>query len=499
MGPDRDSVPLPVGSTLGGKYQLTRVIGAGGMGAVYEAHNSWTNRRVAIKVLLAAHAQRPEVIERFTQEARTATLIAHPNIVDILDMGQDAETGVIFIVQELLEGMDLSRSLEQRGPYAPRDALPIVLPVMGALVAAHRRGIVHRDLKPENIFLARNAEGILVPKLIDFGISKLIDDAHTERRRTQTGTAIGTPQYMSPEQARGDRDVDGRSDVWSMGVVLYEMLSGKVPFEAPNYNLLIVQIITQAPTRIESVLPAVPARLAEVLHRALEPDRERRFGSMQDFLSELLASEASHVGREFSLAPHASTRDSAAGPGVDAAAVTVPNANATLTPPPWTAINERPQPARRSRTFTAALVVGVIATGVVGGLAVGLREDTSTRQQRPVTVIPSITRVATPTEPTPAVVPPAAQTPTLVAPEAPVPPPVRTPTTPVRTVRAPATAPVQRPRPASPPPPPRVVVEPRVAETPRPPPAPSRPPPTATAPPGRGRRSNNNAPILEVD
>lgn len=414
MGNRQNTLPLPVGTVIGGKYTLARAIGSGGMGAVYEAHNSWTSRRVAIKVLLAEHAQRPEVVDRFTQEARATTQIAHPNIVDILDMGRDPESGVLFIVQEFLDGMDLSQWLEQHGPYAPSDALAILMPVLGALVAAHRRGLIHRDLKPENIFLARSVGGVLVPKLIDFGISKFIDHTNQERSRTQTGMAVGTPQYMSPEQARGDRDVDARSDVWSAGVVLYEMLSGRVVFDAPNYNLLIVQVITQAPPRIETVVGGIPRPLADALHRALEPDRERRFRSMQEFLGALIAS--TDVGADVNRATppaddHAlevaptrleydddvatrvevpPSREHLAASRDDDSRLTLGGSQPALTPAPWS-VGPEPRPTAANsapRLAVLILVVALVVAATIGGFVAGSsRRAPPTSASLPVTII----------------------------------------------------------------------------------------------------------------
>jgi len=279
---------LPPDAVIGGKYQVVRLLGSGGMGAVYEARNSWTGRRVAVKMLHAQFARKPDNVRRFLREAKAATAISHPNIVDVLDMGEDPAQGGLFIVQEFLEGVDLARRMQQVPALTMRESLGLLAPVMSALVAAHRQGIVHRDIKPENIFLTVGPRGVTEPKLIDFGISKVLDGPSADRSRTQTGVAIGTPQYMSPEQARGRSDVDGRSDVWSMGVLLYELIAGRLPFDAPNYNLLIVAILTTPAPRIEEVSAGVPEQLAAVIHRALEPDLAQRYGSMSDFLAAVL-------------------------------------------------------------------------------------------------------------------------------------------------------------------------------------------------------------------
>jgi serine/threonine-protein kinase len=389
------------------------------MGAVYEANNLWTGRRVAVKVLLAEHSVKSDAVERFTREARATTQIAHPNIVDILDMGQDAETGALFIVQEYLDGLDLAQWLQRHGPCTVSEALAILTPAMGALIAAHRGGVIHRDLKPENIFLVRTPNGELVTKLIDFGISKFIDTSGSDRSRTATGMAVGTPQYMSPEQARGDRDVDARSDVWSMGIVLYEMLSGRTPFDAPNYNLLVVQIITQVPTRIEKLVPSVGHQISDVLHRALDPNRDQRFQSMQDFLAALLevveysavpgpdpsriSSNASRiVGKgETSAIDERSTRPSREVRTANGGS----SSKLTRTPAPWSAglhDSTRVAPLRGVPTWAFGVVGGLVLAAVVVGLYDGswrpdLRRSSGARV--PVTLVRGTSDLRPPPQP----------------------------------------------------------------------------------------------------
>ncbi|PKN31478.1 MAG: serine/threonine protein kinase, partial [Deltaproteobacteria bacterium HGW-Deltaproteobacteria-20] len=225
----RMAQPSRVGDLLAGKYRLDALLGSGGVGDVYRAQNTLIGRTVAIKVLKAEHATDDSVVERFLREAKAANLARHPNVVDVLDVGLDDE-GVPFIVQEFLEGMDLGQHLKRSNGALPyRQVLELMIPVVEAVGLAHARGVVHRDLKPENVFLAR-VGGAVVPKLLDFGIS-YIKPQPGDVRMTRTGMTVGTPAYMSPEQLEGTAGVDVRTDVWALGVILYESLAGRLPFE----------------------------------------------------------------------------------------------------------------------------------------------------------------------------------------------------------------------------------------------------------------------------
>ncbi len=287
-----------VGQTIGDKYQVLRLLGVGGMGAVYEAENTWIKRRVALKVLFQNLAADPEVARRFMQEAQSATQINHPNIVYVLDMGRDARDGAFYIVQEFLEGADLRARLEKDKRLAIPDALTLIAPIMSALGAAHDRGIIHRDIKPENIFLSVGPAGEIVPKLIDFGVSKVLGEG-VALTKTRTGMSLGTPYYMSPEQGRGD-EIDGRSDVWAIGIVLYEMLCGRPPYEAANYNVLVLKVMTERPPRIEQFYPDIPPPLAEIIHSAIEPDLARRYPNMRAFLDALTQFGQTHANLRMS-------------------------------------------------------------------------------------------------------------------------------------------------------------------------------------------------------
>ncbi|MBC7975585.1 MAG: serine/threonine protein kinase, partial [Myxococcales bacterium] len=246
------------GRTIGGKYRVLRVIGAGGMGVVHEAVNTWTGRHVAVKELNRTFSSDANAVQRFTLEAKSASRIAHPNVVDILDLGRDPETGSLFMVQELLTGQTLRERMVARGALAVDEVVRILGPALAALVVAHDAGVIHRDLKPDNIFLARDAFDGEITKLIDFGLSKQLrsDD---ELEITGQGRQLGTPYYMSPEQLRGEIDLDDRSDVWSIGVVLFEAIAGVRPFLGPSYHELIVQILKEPVPRLADVRPTVPA------------------------------------------------------------------------------------------------------------------------------------------------------------------------------------------------------------------------------------------------
>ncbi len=268
-----------VGRVVAEKYRITRCLGIGGHGAVFEAVNTWTERRVALKLLLGAAALHPEISERFLREARASTRVAHPNIVEVLDMGRDATDGTLFIVQELLQGEDLRDLLRRERTLDPHQVIEALAPVMDALSAAHALGVIHRDLKPANIYLSRNADGRVISKLIDFGVSRMRDSDVETNELTHTGALLGTPDYMSPEQARGER-TGPQSDVWAMGVVLYESLAGQRPYRAANYNALLIKILADEVPPLTALAPGVDPALAEIVHGALARDLTLRWRSM---------------------------------------------------------------------------------------------------------------------------------------------------------------------------------------------------------------------------
>lgn len=258
------------------------------MGAVYEAEHKLTGRRVAVKVLLRSAREHRVTLGRFANEGKHGTRVIHKNVAAVLDMGVDADTGDLYLVQELLQGQDVRALLEQRGMVTPREALDIVLPLLSALQFAHEQGVVHRDIKPDNVVLVTEPDGSLCPKLIDFGIAAAIAQDSPATRMTSTGAIIGTPTYMAPEQACGEKATP-QVDIWAAGVLLYELLSGTVPYEDENAAVLFARLLTQRPPMLRTRLPGVSAELEAVVHRAIEPDRAQRYDSARAFREALLS------------------------------------------------------------------------------------------------------------------------------------------------------------------------------------------------------------------
>jgi len=279
------------GPLLGGKYRLGKLLGRGGMGAVYAGRHARTGRPVAVKVLHADYVGDADVAGRFLREARVVAELKHPNVVDVLDLDEEPD-GTVYMVLELLEGESFAALLRREGPLSVERAAEVLVPVMRALAFAHAHGVVHRDLKPENIFLHRDAEGLMVPKVLDFGIAWARDE-ELRPRITQNGYVMGTPEYMSPEQAAGIPDrIRAPSDVWSMGVLWYEALTGSLPFQgATIYEVMAA--VSHAPFELPSArLPHLPPTLTAALDGALVRDVSRRYSNMDAFLAALLEAMA---------------------------------------------------------------------------------------------------------------------------------------------------------------------------------------------------------------
>jgi serine/threonine-protein kinase len=277
-----------VGEVLAGKYRLTREIGEGGMGRVFEAVHEQIGKKVAIKLLRPELTEKEEAATRFQREAWAAGAIGHPGIIDIHDMGTTAD-GEMFLVMELLVGTPLNDVMDRTVTMEANRAVFVTCQVLSALDAAHAKGIVHRDMKPENIFVVDSGRGLPEVKLLDFGISKVMQPLEgTDSHLTLTGTVLGTPLYMSPEQARGKSNLDQRVDIYAVGVILYQCLTGRVPFTGANYNELLANILTESAVEPSHYLPGLDPRIEEIVLRALEKDPADRFPTARDMMLALL-------------------------------------------------------------------------------------------------------------------------------------------------------------------------------------------------------------------
>lgn len=286
------------GQVIDGKYRIVRELGAGGMGAVYEGENVRIGRRVAIKVLHAEAAHAPDLRRRFEREARVAAKIGSPNICDVLDLG-DLPTGHAYLVMEYLEGEGLDSLLTRVERLPAKEIAPIVVQLLDGLSAMHGANIVHRDLKPANVFLTDSGGRELV-KILDFGISKF--QAQTEDlQKTETGALLGTPLYMSPEQSRG-LDLDGRSDIYSVGVILYRALSGGHCFDADNLPQLLFKTALEAPIPLEPRVDGVDRSFVPIVEKALEKDPANRYASAREF-RDAIADWMTELYPEVPLAP----------------------------------------------------------------------------------------------------------------------------------------------------------------------------------------------------
>ncbi len=399
------------------------------MGSVYEAEHTATGRRVAVKIISSKELVHDEaVVARFQREARAAGAIDTQHITQVLDAGRDHETGLPFLVMEFMSGEDLQHVIKRTGPLAPDTALRIVAQACLGLQKAHEAHVVHRDIKPANLFLARRDAGEMIVKLLDFGIAKVKMDQSQETESaglTKTGSMLGSPLYMSPEQARGIKDIDHRADIWSLGVVLYQALSGRTPFQhITSLGQLIIAICSEWPPHIQEVAPWVPPQVAEIVHRALRHRPEERYQSA----SEMFAAIRQLLPHGWSLSEDmlVPLQDTARGQEAPKASISMPpppplgaslapaataHAGASTTGPLMQTPSIAPPPPSSSKM---PLVIAAVA--LVGAIGVG--GWVALRKEAPVPVTAAQTATAAPM-PTPPPAPTPAPTPSAAPSTAP--------------------------------------------------------------------------------
>jgi serine/threonine-protein kinase len=280
-----DAVPegVVVGETLAGKYRVDRVLGAGGMGVVIQATHVLLNTRVAMKFLLPQYTGDQRIVERFLREARAAVSLKNRHIASVTDIGT-LESGSPYIVMEYLEGRDLFDVIEEAGSLEPTRAAKFLLQACQGLASAHAAGVVHRDIKPGNLFLTHDVDGSEQVKILDFGISK---SGQEVTNLTRTGAVMGSPMYMSPEQMRSTRNVDNRTDIWSLGVVGFEMLTGRLPYEAETMTELVAMVLEHDPPRVSMYRSDVPPAIEEAIARALTKDMNKRYAHVSELAHDL--------------------------------------------------------------------------------------------------------------------------------------------------------------------------------------------------------------------
>ena len=286
-GPAAPSTEDPLlGRVLSERYRILKKLGEGGMGVVYLAEHVVIEKKIALKVLFPDLTRRADLVQRFMQEAKSASRIGHENVIDITDFGQSPE-GYVFIAMEYLSGQDLGQVLKASGRMPWARAQPIVLQIAKALRAAHERGIIHRDMKPENIFVLPRDDGREFVKVLDFGIAKVMGLEEDVPRLTRTGMIFGTPEYMSPEQAQGHQ-VDHRVDIYAVGCIMFHMLTGRVPFKADSFMGILSKHMIETPESPRSLDPTIDPAVEAVILKAMEKEPGKRFQTMRELVQELV-------------------------------------------------------------------------------------------------------------------------------------------------------------------------------------------------------------------
>jgi serine/threonine-protein kinase len=361
---------LPVaGQVVGGKYRIERLLGKGGMGAVFAAHHELLQQSVALKVMLAEAADSDQAGVRFLNEARAAARIEGDHVARVLDVGLLPD-GAPYIAMELLDGSDLAHLIAARGPLPGPEAVDYVLQALQALAQAHALGIVHRDLKPANLFLARRRDGSQVVKVLDFGISKAIDplSGMSPSTLTRSSSLLGSPLYMAPEQLRSAKKVDQRADVWAVGVILFELLAGRPPFDGQTLAEVFAAILERQPAALRTFRPDLPAGLEAIVMRCLAREPSQRFANVGELASSLGEFAPAHARPLVERVVRAAPGGGASSPApahAEAAASSPPRPGSlSASAAPWSSTNGV---ARRHRRGPWLAVAGAIALGGAAG------------------------------------------------------------------------------------------------------------------------------------
>ncbi|HEY2513584.1 MAG TPA: protein kinase, partial [Polyangiaceae bacterium] len=488
-----------IGEVLDGKYRIERVVGRGAMAVVLQATHLQLEDQVAIKVLLPQLAVDREFVDRFLREGRMATKIRGEHVVRVFDVGVSQERP--YMVMELLSGSDLDRVVETSGPLSPVAAVGYILQACEAIAEAHVAGIVHRDLKPANLFLTRRPDGSDCVKVLDFGISKvmrLADD--TSLQGTQPSTLMGSPHYMSPEQLISARDVDPRADIWALGAILYELIVGKPPFDAPTIAALSATVLRDPAPPLHALRPDVPAAVDGAVARCLEKEPAKRFANVGELawalssVSEEAAGSAARIGRVLEggtvkMGLPATPSSGVSGPVPVVAQVASPHAPPARAKEVLAESEREPVLASGRGRMAGYAVAGLLILGAIGAIANVVHKDEAERAAAEKEAASASASAAAPVSSSiPSVPPPAPSASVAIAAPTAAPQPSPTPSAPVASTtpthakgegRPAARPPARRPshRPGRPPAPhdaplPDFQVPPQDPSENRPPPAP---------------------------
>jgi serine/threonine-protein kinase len=425
------SITIEPGVVLAGKYRIERVLGQGGMGVVAAAYHLHLEQRVALKLMLPHALASGESVTRFLREARAAARITSEHVARVFDVGT-LETGAPYIAMEYLEGSDLSQLLASRGRLPVEEAIEYLLQACEALAEAHRVGIVHRDLKPGNLYLAQRLDGQRLIKVLDFGISKMSGASQSDALATRTSALMGSPLYMSPEQMGSSRDVDARSDIWALGVVLHEMLAGAPPFDGETLPQVCARVMSEPPPPLHERAPGLPPAVYDVVNRCLQKLPAARFQSIAELAQALEPVASGRARQSVERISRVLGVTHSPAPAPVQAPVAATTADPVYHPPStqanWGDTQSKPVARRSPAPLLGGLVAGLVIAG--GAAYFVVRAPSVNAQLEPATSVAGSTQqpapptVAEPVTPAQPSVSPLADTATSAAPAASSTPPV---------------------------------------------------------------------------